>query len=117
MPCWLVLPDRFCERPLARLREFEGSCGRARGGSRPEVRSYFIADHGRPCRRPFAAEDGVARQLFKAHLASWIGRFFGDLELRRAADFYRHVGTLGKVFVNIEMEAFVPSGAFARVKE
>jgi TorA maturation chaperone TorD len=54
----------------------------------------------------FAAGDGVARQLFEAHMSPWIGRFFGDLERADAADFYRHVGTLGKVFVNIEMEAF-----------
>jgi TorA maturation chaperone TorD len=33
-------------------------------------------------------------------------RFFTDLEQAEAADFYRRVGTLGRVFIAIEQEAF-----------
>jgi TorA maturation chaperone TorD len=36
----------------------------------------------------------------------WFGRFFADLEQAEAANFYRRVGTLGRVFVDIENEAF-----------
>ena len=36
----------------------------------------------------------------------WAGRFFADLERAQAAAFYRSVGTLGRVFVEIETEAF-----------
>jgi TorA maturation chaperone TorD len=43
------------------------------------------------------------------HLSPWIGRFFADLEQAQAADFYRHVGALGRAFVNIETEAFALS--------
>jgi TorA maturation chaperone TorD len=43
--------------------------------------------------------------LFEAHLAPWVGRFFADLERADAADFYRPVGALGRVFVEIESEA------------
>jgi len=39
-------------------------------------------------------------------MAPWIGRFFADLERAEAANVYRHVGALGRVFVEIEAEAF-----------
>jgi TorA maturation chaperone TorD len=52
------------------------------------------------------AEAGADRELFKKHLSPWIGRFFADLEQAEAADFYRHVGTLGRLLVDIENEAF-----------
>jgi hypothetical protein len=39
-------------------------------------------------------------------LAPWIGRFFADLENAEAAQFYRRVGALGRVFIEIEAEAF-----------
>jgi TorA maturation chaperone TorD len=38
-------------------------------------------------------------------MAPWIGRFFTDLERADAANFYRHVGTVGRVFVEIETQA------------
>jgi len=52
---------------------------------------------------------GADRQLFKKHLAPWIGHFFADMERAEAADFYRRVGTLGRVFIDIESEAFALS--------
>jgi len=39
-------------------------------------------------------------------MAPWIRRFFSDLESARAADFYRRLGALGRVFMDIETEAF-----------
>jgi TorA maturation chaperone TorD len=44
--------------------------------------------------------------MFEKHLAPWIGRFFADLEAAVAADFYRHVGAIGRLFIEIETEAF-----------
>jgi hypothetical protein len=38
--------------------------------------------------------------------APWVGRLFADLERAEGADFYRHVGVLGRVFVQIETQAF-----------
>jgi TorA maturation chaperone TorD len=46
------------------------------------------------------------RTIFEKHMAPWIGRFFTDLENAEAADFYKRLGTLGRVFMNIEAEAF-----------
>ena len=56
--------------------------------------------------RRFAAPAGSDRKLFEQHLAPWIGRFFADLERADGVSFYRHVGALGRVFIDIEMEAF-----------
>jgi TorA maturation chaperone TorD len=56
--------------------------------------------------RRFPASPGADRELFEAHLAPWIGRFFADLERAQAADFYRRVGALGRVLMEIETEAF-----------
>jgi TorA maturation chaperone TorD len=97
------------ERPLARLRGDLAAIGIARAENNPEpedhaailceVMSGVIGGE-------FAAPAGTDRELFQKHLAPWIGRFFADLERAEAAEFYRVVGTLGRAFVDIEMEAF-----------
>jgi TorA maturation chaperone TorD len=97
------------ERPLARLREHLTRLGieRAEGESEPEDHAAILCEimagliDGR-----LPAEAGVDRDLFEKHLSPWIGRFFADLEQAQAADFYRTVGTLGRLFVEIETEAF-----------
>jgi TorA maturation chaperone TorD len=53
-----------------------------------------------------AAPSGSDKIIFEKHMAPWIGRLFVDLERSNAAQFYRHVGTLGRVFTEIETEAF-----------
>jgi TorA maturation chaperone TorD len=97
------------ERPLARLRADLFSLGIERSPDQPEPEDHaFILCEimaGLVSGR-FAAPDGADSKLFKAHLAPWIGRFFSDLEEAHAADFYRPVGTLGRVFMEIESEAF-----------
>jgi TorA maturation chaperone TorD len=52
------------------------------------------------------APQGTDQQIFEKHLAPWIGRFFADLERAEAADLYRRIGTLGRVFIEVETEAF-----------
>src|SRR2546423_145059 len=56
------------------------------------------------------APEGAQERLFDKHMAPWIGRFFADLERAEAADFYRPVGTLGRVFIEIETKAFALPG-------
>jgi TorA maturation chaperone TorD len=46
------------------------------------------------------------RTIFETHLEPWIGRFFSDLEHAQSAKFYACVGTLGRIFTEIEAEAF-----------
>ena len=97
------------ERPLARLREHLARLGieRAAGRAEPEDHAGILCEvmAGLAGRR-FPASPGAARELFEQHLAPWIGRFFSDLEQAEAADFYRRIGTLGRVFIGIETEAF-----------
>jgi TorA maturation chaperone TorD len=101
------------ERPLARLRDDLAAFGveRVEGNYEPEDHAATLCEimaafaGGR-----FPAPDGAERRLFDKHMAPWIGRFFADLERADAADFYRHVGTLGRVFFEIETEAFALPG-------
>ena len=97
------------ERPLARLRDDLRTLGieRAEGQIEPEDHAAILCEimAGLAARR-FGAPAGADEQLFEKHLAPWIGRFFTDLERAEAAQFYRHVGTLGRVFIDIETEAF-----------
>ena len=97
------------ERPLARLREDLGRIGiaRADGVVEPEDHAGILCEimSGLVSRR-LAAPPDSDRLIFDKHMAPWIGRFFVDLENAEAADFYRQVGTLGRVFTGIETEAF-----------
>lgn len=97
------------ERPLARLREDLIRIGleRSEGNAEPEDHAAILCEimSGLTGGR-FAAPAGTDQDIFEKHLAPWIGRFFADLEQAQEADFYRRVGTLGRMFVEIEMEAF-----------
>ena len=94
---------------LARLRDDLAKIGiaRAEGVVEPEDHAGILCEimSGLASRRlPAPAESD--RMIFDKHMASWIGRFFSDLEKASAADFYKRVGALGRVYVNIEAEAF-----------
>jgi len=97
------------ERPLARLREDLGRLGiaRADGNREPEDHAAILCEiMAGIIGGQFPTPAGSDRELFDKHLAPWIGRFFADLERAEAADLYRSVGTLGRVFIGIESEAF-----------
>lgn len=97
------------ERPLARLREDLNRLGieRAENNIEPEDHIAILCEimagiaGGR-----FPAPEGAERDLFVKHLAPWAPRFFADLERAEEADFYRRVGTIGRVFMDIEAEGF-----------
>ncbi|MEA2988287.1 MAG: hypothetical protein QOG83_998 [Alphaproteobacteria bacterium] len=97
------------ERPLARLREALARLGieRADGQAEPEDHAAILCEimaglaGGR-----LPAPAGSDRNIFEQHLSPWIGRFFADLERAETAGFYRSVGTLGRVFMDVETEAF-----------
>ena len=97
------------ERPLARLREDLAAIGVARseGVMEPEDHAGILCEIMAGLasgRLPSPADSD--RLIFKNHMASWIGRFFTDLERVEAGNFYQQVGTLGRVFMDIEAEAF-----------
>ena len=97
------------ERPLARLREdlIELGIERVEGNYEPEDHAATLCEimaalvGGR-----FPAAAGTEQKIFEKHLAPWIGRFFSDLERAEAANFYRRVGSVGRLFMDIETEAF-----------
>ena len=97
------------ERPLARLRDDLATIGvaRAEGVMEPEDHAGILCEimSGLASGRLPAPPDSD-RTIFEKHLAPWIGRLFADLENAEAADVYRRVGTLGRVFMDIEAEAF-----------
>jgi TorA maturation chaperone TorD len=100
------------ERPLARLRDDLARLGieRAPGRAEPEDHAAILCEimaglvSGR-----LLAPRGADRALFEAHLAPWMEKFFADLERAKAAEFYRSVGALGRVFMAVEAEAFALS--------
>lgn len=97
------------ERPLARLRNDLQVLGieRAEGEVEPEDHAAILCEimAGLASRR-FSASAGSDQRMFEKHLSPWIRRFFADLERAESARFYRNVGALGRVFMNIETEAF-----------
>jgi TorA maturation chaperone TorD len=97
------------ERPLARLREDLDGLGvaRAEGVVEPEDHAGILCEimaglaDGR-----LPAQPDAGRAIFEKHMAPWIGRFFADLERAESAEFYRRLGTVGRIFMEIETEAF-----------
>jgi TorA maturation chaperone TorD len=47
------------------------------------------------------------RRFYDAHIGCWAPQFFEDLESAEAAEFYRPVGTIGHLFMLIEVQAFL----------
>ena len=96
-------------RPLARIRETLKQIGLEsnEGQSEPEdhIAILFEVMAGLAGGR-IIAPDGTDRAIFENHLKPWAGRFFSDLEHAESATFYRSVGSLGRIFMEIETEAF-----------
>ena len=99
------------EKPLAILRGHMASLGIARSEDVREPEDHIASlcemmaglirgDFGAPA--PLAEQD----TFFKTHIGPWAGHFFADLEGARPARFYVHVGRIGRIFMDIEYEAF-----------
>ncbi len=95
-------------RPLARLRETLQHLGieRARP-SEPEDHIAVLCEiMAGLVGGDIADVPGADREFFERYLAPWVGRFFADLEKTKSADFYACVGSLGRVFMDVETEAY-----------
>ena len=102
------------ERPLVAVREDIRIAGIARSGEGnvPEDSIAFLCEAmaGMALKRfPVGAE--FERRFFVKHLAPWAETFFADLEKAEAGAFYRAVGTLGRIFIGLERDAFALEAA------
>lgn len=99
------------EKPLAKLRADMARLGIARADEVKEPEDGIASElemmaglitgaFGQP------AELATQRQFFDTHIAVWAPRFFEDLEAAQNARFYMPVGTLGRLFMAIEAQAF-----------
>ncbi|MGI8525157.1 MAG: Cro/CI family transcriptional regulator [Pseudolabrys sp.] len=98
------------ERPLARLREDLARLGieRVEGHYEPEDHAATLCEiMAKFARHDFPAPENAQGDFFKKHIAPWMIRMFTDMERTNGVTFYQHVGTLGRVFLNIEAEAFM----------
>lgn len=96
-------------RPLARLRDTFQHLGieKATGCSEPEDHIAVLLEiMAGLVGGDIAGPAGADHEFFEVHLARWVRRFFVDLERAQSADFYARVGALGRIFVEVETEAF-----------
>lgn len=97
------------ERPLARLRADLERLGVERDGARSEPEDHIAIlceVMANLASGDFEAPLAVQSAFFDAHVKPWAMRFFADLEMSARADFYRAVGRVGRVFLELESEAF-----------
>jgi TorA maturation chaperone TorD len=97
------------ERPLARLRQDLSRFGiaRAHGVAEPEDHAGILCEiMAGLASGQLPAPELADRTIFERHVAPWMGRFFADLERAETAEFYKPVGTMGRIFIEIEAEAF-----------
>jgi TorA maturation chaperone TorD len=97
------------ERPLSRLRDDLAALGieRVENNCEPEDHAATLCEimAGLAIER-FAAPPEAQRAFFEKHVAPWMGRLFADMENATSAKFYRSVGSLGRLFLEIESEGF-----------
>lgn len=98
------------ERPLARLRADMRRLGyeRAPGRSDPED---HIASVCEIMASLIDDADPAQAEFFARHIDPWAHTFFADLERAANARLYRPVGTLGRVTVELDRQAFALSEA------
>jgi len=109
--CSYYLTGFLNEKPLANLRQDMASIGiaRAENVKDPEdhiaslcdmMAGLILGNFG----LPYSLQEQAT--FFKKHIAPWAGLFFADLEAAKSAVFYAPVGTIGRIFMDIESQAF-----------
>jgi TorA maturation chaperone TorD len=100
------------DRPLAELRRDMDRLGIARGNvnNEPEDHAATLMEmmHGLIVGQFGIGAADLAQQtdFFNAHLAPWAGDFFMDLEAASSAVFFVAVARLGRLFLEVEGDAF-----------
>ncbi len=99
------------EKPLAKLRHDMDAIGVAASGSssEPEDHIAYLCEIMHGLITGAFGEPAVLsaqQKFYETHMASWAGQFFTDLEGAESAALYMPVGTIGRLFLAIEAEAF-----------
>jgi TorA maturation chaperone TorD len=97
------------ERPLAQIRENMAAIGVAGADhvSEPEDHIAILCEvMAGMAAGDFAADLAAEQRFFERNLKPWVARFFADLETAASARFYRNVGRLGRLFMEIEAQGF-----------
>jgi len=104
------------EKPLAELRAHMDEVGIAKSedASDPEdhiaslcemMHGLIVGEFGNPAGKPMTLSDQYL--FFDNHIGNWAPKFFEDLEAAEAARLYMPVGLIGKLFLEVESEAFL----------
>ncbi len=99
------------EKPLMRLRGDMAKLQIARADDVKEPEDHIAAlcemmsglitgSFGAP------ADLSVQREFFDTHIGCWAPRFFEDLQAAQSAVLYMPVGTIGRLFLTVETQAF-----------
>lgn len=99
------------DAPLSKLRQALSGLGVARQDEWKEPEDHIAFEmelmHGLITGSWGQAADlETQRAVFNDHIAPWAVRFFEDLESAEKAALYMPIGTLGKLFIEIEAGAF-----------
>lgn len=97
------------ERPLAEVRAAFVELGIVRQDEsrEPEDHVALLFDvMSNLATRTIGEGYGTEKSFFMTHLKPWAARFFADLEVMRERPFYAAVGAVGRLFMEIEEEAF-----------
>lgn len=100
------------ERPLARVREDFDRLGIERAGPSREPEDHIailLEVMSGLALGEFEADFAEQKKFFERHIKPWAARMFADLEMSQSAKFYRAVGRVGRVFIELESEAFALS--------
>ncbi len=99
------------EKPLAKLRIEMARLGIAGADDVHEPEDHIASlcemmcglitgAYGKP------ADLATQQRFFDVHIGSWVPQFFEDLQAAKAAAFYTPVGTIGRLFMDVEAQAF-----------
>jgi TorA maturation chaperone TorD len=99
------------EKPLAELRDDMARLGiePSPGVSEPEDHAASLLEMMQGLITGLFGEPlslSEQKSFFQAHLGCWMPRFLDDLEKAPSARFYRSVAETGRVFIDIEVQAF-----------
>ncbi len=99
------------EKPLAKLRNDMSARGieKREEVSEPEDHIGSLMEMmggliGGRYGAPASIED--QREFFMTHIEPWAGHFFKDLEGAELSRFYQPIGRIGRLFIDIEVDAF-----------